>query len=398
MKVQSETRWSEYAELAALFFIHAMAMGMWFVPLTTVLPAYGYEPIARFALATSGVAAFISPLIFGALADQRFAPVRVLRYLALATAIAMCAASTAITLHWSKGWVLALCQIHALCAAPTWSLSTTIVLARLKNAKHEFGPIRAMATLGWMVGCWIISLMKADHSTLAGFGGVAVWLLMTLFTFVLPVVEPPTPTGSMTWRQRLGLDAWSLLRNRDDRVVFITAAIFNIPLCAFYAFTPKHLSQLGLESTTAWMTLGQVTEIIAMFGLAGILLRFRLKWVFLTGIGIGALRYGMCAFDSVGWVLAGVTLHGFAFTLFFITAQLYLEQRIDPAFRARAQALLQLMLGGMGNLLGYLGTDLWFKYTTVSNKTNWPLFWNGLALSVVLVFIGFASLYRGRKQ
>jgi hypothetical protein len=35
-------------------------------------------------------------------------------------------------------------------------------------------------------------------------------------------------------------------------------------------------------------------------------------------------------------VLAGVSLHGFAFTLFFITAQLYLDQRVDPAWRARA--------------------------------------------------------------
>ena len=134
-----------------------------------------------------------------------------------------------------------------------------------------------------------------------------------------------------------------------------------------------------------------------MLGLAWLLRRWRLKWIFLVGIGIAVLRYVLCAMDGVGWLLAGVTLHGFAFTLFYITAQLYLEQRIDPSFRGRAQALLQLMLGGVGNLLGYLGTEVWFKHTTVNGTTNWPLFWNGLAGVVALVFVFFAALYRGRK-
>ncbi len=396
--MQRETKWSEYAELAALFFIHAMAMGMWFVPLATVLPAFGYGEIKSYVFATSGVAAFISPLIFGALADQRLAPVHVLRWLSLATALAMALATTAISHQWGKYWVLGLCLLHALCSAPTWSLSTTIVLARLGNAKREFGPIRAMATVGWMVGCWIIGLMHGDRTSMAGYGGTLVWLLMVLFTFALPVVAPPAPTEKLSWTQRLGLDAWKLLRNRDDRVVFITAALFNMPLCAFYQFTPTHLEQLGLERTSSWMTLGQVTEVIAMFGLAGLLARWRLKWVFLAGIGIAFVRYILCGLDGVGWLLAGVTLHGFAFTLFFITAQLYLEQRIDPSYRGRAQALLALMLGGVGNLLGYLGTDIWFRHTTVAGKTDWPLFWNGLAVSVAVIFVMFAWLYRGRKQ
>lgn len=394
--MQRETRWSEYAELAALFFIHAMAMGMWFVPLATVLPAYGYGDIKSMVFATSGVAAFVSPLIFGAVADRHFAPVRVLRWLSFATATAMALATTAISHHWGKWAVLALCQLHALCSAPTWSLSTTIVLARLGNAKREFGPIRAMATLGWMVGCWIIGWMSADRSSLAGYGGAVVWVIMTLFTFALPVVNPPAQTERLTWSQRLGLDAWSLLRNRDDRVVFITAAVFNMPLCAFYQFTPVHLQQLGLVKTSSWMTLGQVTEIIAMLGLAGLLTRFRLKYVFLTGIGIAFLRYAFSALDGKHWLLLGVTLHGFAFTLFFITAQLYMEQRIDSAYRARAQALLQFMLGGVGNLVGYLGTELWFQKATVGGVTRWPLFWSGLAGAVALIFVLFALIYRGR--
>jgi hypothetical protein len=133
-----------------------------------------------------------------------------------------------------------------------------------------------------------------------------------------------------------------------------------------------------------------------MFGIAGLLARVRLKWVFLLGIGFCVLRYALCALDTKGWLLAGVTLHGFSFTLYFITAQLYLEQRIDPRLRARAQALLQVMIGGAGNLVGYLGTGWWRGACTTAGATDWPRFWWGMCACAAAVLVWFALSYRGR--
>jgi MFS family permease len=372
----------EYGELAGLFFIQAMAMGMWFVPLGSVLDANGFHDIKAQAFATSGISAFISPLIFGAMADQRVAPVKLLRWLSLATAIAMASASTAIGQHWHPLVVLALIQVHSLCSSPTWALATTIVFSRLRDAKREYGPLRAMATLGWVVGCWLVSWMHADQTALAGYGGAVVWVMVSIFTLVLPTVAPPPSTGKLAWHQRLGLDALSLLKIRDHRVVFLTTAIFNIPLCAFYPYTPGHLRELGFQATTAWMTFGQASEVLSMFLLAGLLTRWRLKTVFLTGIGFGVLRYAACALDTKWWVLAGVTMH--------------LEQRIDHAWRARAQALSTFMLSGIGNTLGYLSCGWWSKTATTEGKADWPLFWGGLSASVAVIWIWFAFSYRGR--
>src|SRR6185295_16213173 len=170
----------------------------------------------------------------------------------------------AIQLRWSPALVLAMIQLHALCSSPTWSISSTIVFARLADAKKEFGPIRAMATLGWMSGCWVVSALGADASALAGYSGAVVWLLVCAFTFFLPELETPKSAVHLTWHERLGLDALTLLKNPDHRVVFFTVALFAIPLAAFYPYTPPHLRELGLQHTSAWMTLGQVTEIIAM--------------------------------------------------------------------------------------------------------------------------------------
>jgi MFS family permease len=381
--------------LIGLLFIQGAALGMWFVPLSTVLDANGLDQIKPFAFATSALAAFVSPLIFGAMADRHASPVIVLRGLALATAATLTLASTAIKLHWNPWLVLVLIQVHALFYAPTWSISSAIVFARLADAQKEFGQIRAMATLGWMSGCWLVSLLNADSSARAGYIGAVTWLVVAGFTFFLPVLETPKAVERLTLRQRLGLDALNLLQNRDHRVVFITIALFSIPLAGFYPYAPPHLLQLGFDHTSAWMSLAQLTEIVAMFSLGALLLNWRLKWIFACGLTLGVLRFVFSAMDSKVWLLCGVALHGASFTLVFITAQIYIDQRVDPAWRARAQALLALMNGGVGNLLGYLGTAGWFALCGRQIGPNWTLYWSGLALGVLFVGLYFLAAYHG---
>jgi hypothetical protein len=144
------------------------------------------------------------------------------------------------------------------------------------------------------------------------------------------------------------------------------------------------------------MSLGQITEIIAMLGLASLFARWRLKWIFAAGLLVAVLRYCLSALNQPVWVLLGVTLHGFSFTLFFITAQIYLNERIDPAWRTRAQALMALMVSGVGNLLGYLGAGSWLRTCTVGERTNWTGYWSGLTVVLVAVLVYFLKAYHGR--
>jgi hypothetical protein len=199
----------------------------------------------------------------------------------------------------------------------------------------------------------------------------------------------------LAWHERLGLDALTLLKNPDHRVVFITSALICIPLAGFYPYAPPHLRQLGLMRTSAWMTLGQVTEIIAMFSLGALLLKWRLKWILACGLGFGVLRFALSAVNGKVWILAGVLLHGASYTLVSTTTQIYLNQRVDVAWRARGQALLSLTNSGVGNLLGYLGTGWWFSACTQPAGTDWSLFWGGLAVAVALVMAYFLMAYHG---
>jgi hypothetical protein len=320
----------------------------------------------------------------------------VMRWLAAAAAVTISVFSLAVQRGWNPWLVLALVQLHALCFAPTSSIAVTIVFAGLRNSQTEFGPVRSMATLGWMCGCWLVSALNADTSVRAGYVDALVWLSLAAFTFALPAIAPPPATGRLTLRQRLGWDALELMKNHDHRVVFITTALFYIPLSAFYPFTPVQLQELGLKHTSAWMTLGQMSEMIAMFSLAGLLARWRLKWIFVIGLTIGLLRFAACAMNSRLSVLAGVSMHGFSLVMVLITAQVYVDQRVDPAWRARAQALIYLLTNGIGSLIGYLGTGWWFQDCTGRAGTQWALFWGGLAATIGAVLVYFWTAYHGR--
>ncbi len=398
MRVLTTIRKAEYAELVVLFFIQGVAAAMWLVPLTTVLGAHGLSALRPYAYAATGLAAFISPLVFGAMADHHASPVKVLRGLALATAISMTVVSIAIQLTWNPWLILGIIQIYSLCAAPLLSMSSTIILSRIADSQKEFGPIRGMYTLGWMVGCWTISTLNDDSSTHAGYIGAVAWLVLAGFTFFLPPVETPKTVERLTLRQRLGWDALTLLKNPDHRVVFAIIALWAMPLAAFYPYSPPHMHELGLQHTSAWMTLGQITEIICMFTVGTMLARWRLKWIFVAGLGFSVLRFLFCALNSKFWLLAGVFLHGASFTLVYVTAQIYFDQRVDASWRARAQALMILLYSGVGNLFGYLGSGAWFAACTTSNGTRWTLFWNGLAAASAAVLIYFLAAYRGRTR
>ncbi len=390
-------RKAEYAELVILFFIQGAAMAIWFVPLGPILDAHGMHDIKPFAFAASAIAAFISPLMFGAMADRHVPPAKVLRWLASATAVMTAAVAAAIQGGLNPWLVLALIQIFSLAYAPMFSISTALVLARLENAQKEFGPVRALATIGWMGGGLLISALNLDRSALAGYLGAVFWLIVAAFTYFLPALEIPKSAQHVSWHERLGLDALTLLKDRDTRVVFITTTLFNIPLAAFYPYAPTNLHDLGFAHTSAWMSLAQCSEFVAMFSLAWLLHNWRLKWIFACGLAIGVLRFAASAVNTKSSLLLGVSLHGASFVLLFITAQIYLNQRIDSAWRTRAQALLTLMNNGVGNLIGYLGSGWLFAACTTSKQTHWPVFWGALAAMVAGVMIYFLKAYRGKS-
>ena len=188
---------------------------------------------------------------------------------------------------------------------------------------------------------------------------------------------------------------------------FATAAAFA-GLSLFGYTTKKDLTGFGsfLIMGVIGLIIASVVNIFLQSGtmqliisaLGGLILRWRLKWIIAAGLGFGVIRFLFSALDTRTGLIVGIVLHGCSFTLVNITAQIYLDQRVEPSWRGRAQALLSLMNGGFGNLLGYLGTGAWFAACTAGGRTQWSAFWLGLAVSVAGVLAVFLVAYRGRSS
>jgi nucleoside transporter len=397
--MRDQLTWLQRLELMALLFVHGMALASWFVPMGAVLKSAELGSFTPFAFAASAIAALMSPLFFGAMADRAVPPIRILRWVSLGTAILVAGTAWAIEDQWNGWSVLLLIQLQSLLSMPTTSLTGSIVFARLANSQRQFGAIRALGTAGWMVGCWLVSLFLYDTSPRAFYLSSLLWLGLSAYTLLLPNGQLSiTATGRMSLRERFGLDALSLLKIRDHRVIFATATLVAIPFAAFYPYTPAHMSDLGLQRTSAWMSLGQVIEVAVMIFIGGILARWSLKWVIVTGLVCGILRYVLYAQDAPVALVIGVCLHGLAYTFTYISAQIYLAEKIEAAWRTRAQALLSMMTGGIGNLVGYLLTGSWLSFCQNGELENWPLFWGGLSGLVLLVTVYFLRSFSRLKE
>ena len=145
------------------------------------------------------------------------------------------------------------------------------------------------------------------------------------------------------------------------------------------------------------MGLAQVTEIIATLSLGWLLLKWRLKWIIVFGLGFGVARFALSALNTKTGLLLGIGLHGVSYVFVYISAMIYINQRVEPAWRTRAQALLTLMNGGVGNLIGYLFCGWWFSDCTTVAGTHWTLYWGLLSLMVVAIGIYFTTTYRGKS-
>jgi MFS family permease len=208
------------------------------------------------------------------------------------------------------------------------------------------------------------------------------------------------PLGRATsWQSRLGFDAFKLMKQRDHCVFFVVTALFSVPLTAFYMYAPELLRHLGDQRSTATMTIAQVSEVISMLLVGAVMLRFRVKTVLLWALGLSALRFSMSAYAGasglISWHIAGIAMHGMCYTFYFITAQVFLDRRVDPGLRGQAQGLLSLVTSGLGPLAGAVVCGWLRNHFVDAAGHGWMEFWAALAAMIAACFVIFAVFYRG---
>lgn len=381
-----------------VFFLQGMTPGFWTPALTNILVARGLGEWVTLVFVVPPLCALVSPLIGGALADQRFAANRLLAWTSFLGAISLVMAFGSLQAGWNPWWFVGGMGLYSIFSGPIWGLLTTISLSHLENGERKFPLVRVGATLGWILAGLLTSFVfHADTTPVAGYASAATRLAGGLVAFMLPHT-PPLGTGK-SWRSRLGLDAFTLLRQRDHCVFFVVTTLFSIPLTAFYIYAPELLKVLGDQRPTATMTIAQLTEIAAMLLVGTVMTRYSVKVVLSWALGLSALRFAMSGWagmtGAVGWHIGGIALHGMCYTFYFITAQVFMDRRVDPGMRGQAQGLLALVTSGVGPLIGALVCGSLRNHLVGDGLTGWAGFWNVLAAMIAGCLVIFLVFYRG---
>ena len=387
-------------KLSVMMFLNFFVWGIWFVTMGTYLTKGGIGASGTqtgLAYGTQCLGAIVAPFIVGMIADKFFAAQKILGILHLLGAGILYSLST----QTSFDSFYPLLLVYMILFMPTLALVNSISLNQMTNSEKEFAMIRVWGTIGWIVAGLIIGFMSWESSpeTLRITFEISALISIGLgiYSFFLPDTPPLKKGKSVGFAETIGLDAFAIFKDKNYLAFFLASILICIPLAFYYGQANQFLNESSMDKAAAKMTIGQMSETLFLFLMPFFFLRFGIKQMLLFGMIAWVLRYFLFAYgnaDSGIWMLyLGIALHGICYDFFFVTGQIYTDQKAGPETRSSAQGLITLATYGIGMYIGFYVAGLIVDQNSIEGGThNWQNIWIFpciFALGVSILFFVF---------
>ena len=383
-------------QLSLMMFLEYFVWGAWYVTMGTYLTqtlnfSAGENGIAFGAVS---VAAIISPIFVGMVADRFFPTQKILAALHLfgAVVLVLIGSSTEFI------WFYLFFQLYTLCFMPTIALTNSISFSHLSDPDKQFPGIRVLGTIGFIAAGIVISFAGYEDKAAMFYISAACSVLLGIYSFFLPNTPPKDKGKKVTVSDLLGLKALSLLKERSFLIFFIASVLICIPLSFYYAWANPYLNELGMENAAAKMTLGQVSETLFLIIMPFFFRRLGVKWMLVVAMISWTARYVLFAYGDLGpmvWMLyGGIILHGICYDFFFVTGQIYVDNKAGEKIKSAAQGLITFATYGIGMYIGSFISGQVVEIYTLPEGHNWETIWlipAGLSAFVLVIFFIFFS-------
>ena len=387
-------------QLSFMMFLQFFIWGGWFVTmgpfLANNLSATGAQ--TSLAYSTQSWGAIIAPFIIGLIADRFFNAERILGVLHILGGVLMYLMYQSGDFSQFYPFVLGYMILYM----PTLALVNSVSFRQLTDPSKQFSRIRVWGTLGWIFAGLFISYVVAwDAPDAIASGALKNTFLMAgiasiilgLFSFTLPKTPPASKGDAVSIGDILGLDALSLLKDRNFLVFFLSSVLICIPLAFYYQLTAQFLTEIGVTNATGKMTIGQISEVLFMLLLPVFLGRYGIKKTLLFGMLAWILRYLLFAYGNEGslafMLILGIALHGICYDFFFVSGQIYTDSKAGPKFKSAAQGMITLATYGVGMLIGFWAAGKIADSYIIENGHLWQSIWilpAGFAAVVLALF------------
>lgn len=393
-------------QLSIMMFFNFFIWGIWFVTMGTYLTKGNIaatDSQTGLAYGTQCLGAIVAPFIIGMIADRFFAAQKILGVLHIAGAALLYYISS----QTNFGSFYTLLLIYMILYMPTLALVNAITLKQVTDAEKQFAGIRMFGTIGWIVAGLIIGWMAWEsapaslHITYKVAAVVAG--LFGIYSFFLPNTPPPKAGKDVSIQEVLGLDALKILKDKNYLVFFIASILICIPLAFYYGQANVFLNELGMKGAAGKQTMGQMSETIFLFLMPLFFARFGTKQMLLIGMIAWIIRYALFAYgdvDSNIWMLyIGIILHGICYDFFFVTGQIYTDQKAGERVRSSAQGLITLATYGVGMYIGFwLAGNYVGKHALADGTHNWQSIWIFPCLFAAGVALMFLVFFKNEKN
>ncbi len=386
-------------QLMLMMFLMFSTWGAWYGQmgkyLFTTLHATGDQ--IGMAYATFSIASIVAPFFMGMIADRFFAAQKVMGVLNLIGAgilFFLIQNQDADTFFW---YILA----YTLTFAPNLALSNSIAMNQMQNPEKEFPSIRVVGTVAWIVITNIIGFLEVGDKVTIFQISMITSLAWALFAFTLPNT-PPKAASSVSLSGILGTDAFVLFKNRSFTVFFICSILVCIPLSFYYAHANLSLTESHMSNVENKMSLGQVSEVFFMLLIPFALGRFGIKKMLIVGLIAWIIRFVCFGYGdgmSSEWMLyLAIILHGVCYDFFFVTGQIYTDNKAGEKIKNSAQGLITLATYGIGMGIGsVLSGRVLDIYTSKSGEIvshDWTGVWMVPALISAVVLLIFMLVFK----
>jgi nucleoside transporter len=411
-------------QLSTMMFLQYAIWGAWLPLLWPFLAGHRNFSPAEIGnmFAVGAIGAIVAPFIAGQIADRWF---NTEKFLGISHILGGILVWQLASLE-SYSSFLYFSLAYSLVYSPTLSLTNSLAFHHLPDRDRDFGKIRIWGTVGWIavgigIGQWllyqhtptgatpeVVSAAQAegmaDAFKLSGALGIA----MGIFCFFLPATPPAKEEKNSAIGGALGA-----IKHQPLITLFLIAVPISCVHQFYFVHTAPFLGQFQNQAEGfinivnkivgvgggGLMTIGQMMELAVLAFIPLFAKKVSRKALLCTGIIAYTLRMFLFAYGpsfpealQLPAIILGVSMHGFCFGCFIFVAFMVVDEECSADVRASAQSLFNLVIVGIGIIVGSLIAGKIAEISTVDGDMNYTkLFsypmWAALACLVFMMAV-----------